>query len=106
MRRRQLKVSSTSFLHFNILKFRRKRKLDEDHASILTYSSTGGKEVKNQNPWDQCHTIIYVPKPSKKKDPSRGGRQQPHQTLKKFKKYKGGKKHHTMVAQSAPKMPK
>jgi hypothetical protein len=30
MKRRQLKVSSTSFLHFNILKFRRKRKLDEE----------------------------------------------------------------------------
>jgi hypothetical protein len=43
---------------------------------------------------------------SLRKTPSRGGRQQPHQTLKKFKKYKGGKKHHTMVAQSAPKMPK
>jgi hypothetical protein len=31
-------------------------------------------------------------------NPERGGRQQPHQTLKKSKKYKGGKKHHTMVA--------
>jgi hypothetical protein len=30
MKRRQLKVSSTSFLHFNIFKFRRKRKLDEE----------------------------------------------------------------------------
>ncbi len=30
MKRRQLKVSSTSFLHFNILKFMRKRKLDEE----------------------------------------------------------------------------
>ncbi len=36
----------------------------------------------------------------------RGGRQQPHQALKKSKKYKGGKKHHMMVAQSSPKMPK
>jgi hypothetical protein len=41
-----------------------------------------------------------------RKTPSKGGRQQPHQTLEKFKKYKGGKKHHTMVAHSAPKMPK
>ncbi len=41
-----------------------------------------------------------------RKDPEKGRRQQPHQTLKKSKKYKGGKKHHTMVAQSAPKMPK
>jgi hypothetical protein len=41
-----------------------------------------------------------------RKTPRRGGRQQPHQTLEKFKKYKGGKKHHTMVTQSAPKMPK
>jgi hypothetical protein len=30
MKRRQLKVSSTSFLHFDILKFRRKKKLDEE----------------------------------------------------------------------------
>jgi hypothetical protein len=36
--------------------------------------------------------------------PRRGGRQQPLQTLKKSKKYKGGKKHHTMVTQSTPKM--
>jgi hypothetical protein len=36
--------------------------------------------------------------------PRRGGRHQPHQTLKKSKKYKGGKKCHTMVAQSSPKM--
>jgi hypothetical protein len=34
----------------------------------------------------------------------RGGRQQPHHSLKKFKKYKGGKKCHTMVLQSSPKM--
>jgi hypothetical protein len=40
------------------------------------------------------------------KTPRRGGRQQPHQTLKKSKKYKGGKKHPTMVMQSTPKMPK
>jgi hypothetical protein len=32
--------------------------------------------------------------------PRRGGRQQPHQTLKKSKKYKVAKKHHTMVTQS------
>ncbi len=38
--------------------------------------------------------------------PRRGGRQQPHQTLKKSKKYKGSKKRHTMVTQSSPKMPK
>jgi hypothetical protein len=38
--------------------------------------------------------------------PRRGGRQQPHHLLKKFKKNKGGKKRHTMVAQSSPKMPK
>jgi hypothetical protein len=38
--------------------------------------------------------------------PRRGGRQQPHQALKKFKKYKGSKKRHPMVAQSSPKMPK
>jgi hypothetical protein len=38
--------------------------------------------------------------------PRRGGRQQPHQTLKKSKKYKGGKKHHLMVTHSTPKMPK
>ncbi len=41
-----------------------------------------------------------------RKNPSRGGRQQPHQTLEKFKKYKGDKKHHTMGTQSAPKKPK
>jgi hypothetical protein len=41
-----------------------------------------------------------------KENPEKGGRQQPHQTLKKSKKYKGGKKHHVMVAQSTPKMPK
>jgi len=40
------------------------------------------------------------------RNPERGGRQQPHQTLKKSKKYKGGKKHHTMVTHSTPKMPK
>jgi hypothetical protein len=40
------------------------------------------------------------------KPPEGGGRQQPHHSLKKFKKYKGGKKCHTMVAQSSPKMPK
>jgi hypothetical protein len=38
--------------------------------------------------------------------PRMGGRQQPHQTLKKFNKYKGGKKHHMMVTLSTPKMPK
>ncbi len=38
--------------------------------------------------------------------PRKGGRHQAHQTLKKFKKYKGDKKHHTMVMQSIPKMPK
>ncbi|KAH8959048.1 hypothetical protein BDL97_06G060800 [Sphagnum fallax] len=32
-----------------------------------------------------------------RRNPRRGGRQQPHQTLKKSKKYKGGKKHHLMV---------
>jgi hypothetical protein len=41
-----------------------------------------------------------------RKTPRRGGSQQPHRWLKKFKKYKGGKKRHTMVAQSSPKMPK
>jgi hypothetical protein len=39
-------------------------------------------------------------------NPRRGRRQQPHHSLKKFEKYKGGKKRHTMVAQSSPKMPK
>jgi hypothetical protein len=38
-----------------------------------------------------------------RRNPERGGRQQPHQTLKKSKKYKGGKKHHTMVTHSTPK---
>jgi hypothetical protein len=41
-----------------------------------------------------------------KRTPRRGGKQQPHQTLKKSKKYKGGKKHHTIVTQSSPKIPK
>ncbi len=41
-----------------------------------------------------------------RRNPRRGGRQQPHQTLKKSKKYKGGKKHDLMVTQSTPKMPK
>jgi hypothetical protein len=45
-------------------------------------------------------TLVY------RRNPRRGGRQQPHQTLKKSKKYKGGKKHHLMVTQSTPKMPK
>jgi hypothetical protein len=36
--------------------------------------------------------------------PRKGRRQQPHQTLKKCKEYKGGKKSHMMVAQSSPKM--
>jgi hypothetical protein len=30
-------------------------------------------------------------KPMSRKTPSRGGRQQPHQTLEKFKKYKGAR---------------
>jgi hypothetical protein len=37
-----------------------------------------------------------------RKTPRRGGRQQPHHSLKKFKKYKTGKKRHTMVTQSSP----
>jgi hypothetical protein len=39
-------------------------------------------------------------------NPRRRKRQQPHHSLKKFKKYKGGKKCHTMVVESSPKMPK
>ncbi len=39
-----------------------------------------------------------------RKDPEKGRRQQPHQTLKKSKKYKGGKKHHTMVAHKLPRV--
>ncbi len=62
------------------------------------------KQVKFWNP--KFCTQISIPTNPLRKTPRRGGRQQPHQTLKKSKKYKGGKKHHTMVMQSAPKMPK
>jgi hypothetical protein len=54
-------------------------------------------------PYSLC---FHPPIPLSEETPRRGGRQQPHQALKKFKKYKGGKKCHLMVAQSSPKMPK
>jgi hypothetical protein len=53
--------------------------------------------------WASLHPPLH---PLSGRTLRRGGRQQPHQTLKKSKKYKGGKKCHTMVAQSSPKMPK
>ncbi len=63
--------------------------------------------VKHCNPFSSSSPALRKPSwTGSRKNPSRGGRQQPHQTLEKFKKYKGGKKHHTMVTQSAPKMPK
>jgi len=37
-------------------------------------------------------------------NPLRGGRQQPHQSLSKFEKYNGGRKHHLMVVLSLPKI--
>jgi hypothetical protein len=39
-----------------------------------------------------------------RRTPRRGGRQQPHQTLIKGRKYKGGRKCHRMVALSVPMM--
>ncbi len=30
---------------------------ESNNASILAYSSTGGKEVTNQNPWDQMSSV-------------------------------------------------
>jgi hypothetical protein len=50
--------------------------------------------------------MIYNSQNYVQETPRRGGRQQPHHSLKKFKKYKGGKKCHMTVAQSSPKMPK
>jgi len=38
-------------------------------------------------------------------NPKEGREAVAHHSLKKFKKYKGGKKRHTMVVQSALKMP-
>ncbi len=37
-------------------------------------------------------------------NPLRGGRQQPHQSLEKFIKYRGGRKCHPMVVSSCPRM--
>jgi hypothetical protein len=37
-------------------------------------------------------------------NPLRGGRQQPHQSLEKLRKYKGGSKRHEMVASPFPKI--
>jgi hypothetical protein len=52
-------------------------------------------------------SYVLIPLKAIRKTPTRGGRQQPHHSLKKFKKYKVGKKRrHTMVAQSSPNMPK
>jgi hypothetical protein len=56
--------------------------------------------------WMENPRCQYVLLCAPRRNPRRGGRQQPHQTLKKSKKYKGGKKHHLMVTQSTRKMPK
>jgi len=37
-------------------------------------------------------------------NPLRGGRQQPHQSLEKLRKYKGGSRRHEMAASPSPKM--
>jgi hypothetical protein len=73
---------------------------------FLCYGPTGtGKTLTTKSVAEKLHRPLWAISASEK-TPRRGGRQQPHQTLKKSKKYKGGKKRHTMVTQSTPKMPK
>ncbi len=38
------------------------------------------------------------------RDPMRGGKQHPHQSLDKGRKYRGGRKCHLMVTSSVPRM--
>jgi len=59
-----------------------------------TKDSTGGNTMHPSPFW--LSTVV--------RDPMRGGRQQPHQSLDKGRKYKGGRKCHLMVAWSDPRM--
>jgi hypothetical protein len=48
--------------------------------------------------------LDVAPVERRRVNPLRGGRQQPHQSLKKLRKYKGGSRRHEMAASPSPKM--
>jgi hypothetical protein len=56
---------------------------------------------------DAMWTATYVPVGDMgppEVNPLRGGRQQPHQSLEKLRKYKGGSRRHEMAGSPSPKM--
>ncbi len=72
----------------------------------LTYCIICASNLACKSPNQQLWQFWSFVVSALREKPRRGGRQQPHHSLKKFRKYKGGKKSHTMLAQSSPKIPK